>query len=244
MASIKRVNFTISTQHSTRPISVGRDGDSYWAEGQMPSQNLLQWGNGISMPSQFTDKKFNLLIKNFKLNFYQHPPWPPSFLRNFCAHPKILKHEKIHTKKKFRVRYAPPNFKTSLHPCPGIEHTRDVPSTSGIGYSSFQFTTLILIIIITKTPSQQQENVDVIEPDMWPPNSPDLNPVDYAIWGALQQRVYLRREFSNVAELKQAIVYEWGKLSQGFIDKSIDQWRRRLACVVQQNGGHIEHLFV
>jgi len=29
-----------------------------------------------------------------------------------------------------------------------------------------------------------------IEPHMGPPNSPDINPVDYAIWGALQQRVY------------------------------------------------------
>ena len=34
------------------------------------------------------------------------------------------------------------------------------------------------------------------------------------------------------------------KLSQGFIDRSINQWRRRLERVVQQNGGHIEHLFV
>ena len=34
-----------------------------------------------------------------------------------------------------------------------------------------------------------QENVTFIEPDMWPPNSPDLNPVDYAVWGALQQNV-------------------------------------------------------
>jgi len=24
---------------------------------------------------------------------------------------------------------------------------------------------------------------------MWPPNSLDLNPVDYAIWGALQEKV-------------------------------------------------------
>ena len=23
-------------------------------------------------------------------------------------------------------------------------------------------------------------------PDMWPPNSPDLNPVDYAIWSVIQ----------------------------------------------------------
>jgi len=35
----------------------------------------------------------------------------------------------------------------------------------------------------------KNEKIDFIEPDMWPPNSPDLNPVDYAVWGALQQRV-------------------------------------------------------
>jgi len=27
--------------------------------------------------------------------------------------------------------------------------------------------------------------VSFIEPQMWPPNSPDLNPVDYAVWGVL-----------------------------------------------------------
>jgi len=32
-------------------------------------------------------------------------------------------------------------------------------------------------------------NVSFIEPQMWPPNSPDLNPVDYTVWGALQQQV-------------------------------------------------------
>jgi len=31
---------------------------------------------------------------------------------------------------------------------------------------------------------------DFIAPDMWPPNSPDLNAVDYAIWSVIQQRVY------------------------------------------------------
>ena len=29
-----------------------------------------------------------------------------------------------------------------------------------------------------------------VEPSVWPPNSPDLNPVDYAIWGPLQEMVY------------------------------------------------------
>ena len=32
-------------------------------------------------------------------------------------------------------------------------------------------------------------DINFIEPHMLPPNSPDINPVDYAIWGALQQRV-------------------------------------------------------
>jgi len=41
---------------------------------------------------------------------------------------------------------------------------------------------------------------------MWPPSSPDINPVDYAIWGALQQRIYHQRQFKTVEELKQAIV--------------------------------------
>ena len=79
--------------------------------------------------------------------------------------------------------------------------------------------------------------------DMWPPNSPDLNPVDYAVWETLQQLVYQHRSFTSVAELKQAIVNAWQELSQSFIDRSINEWRRHLECVVYQNGGHIEHLF-
>jgi len=35
----------------------------------------------------------------------------------------------------------------------------------------------------------KRENVSFIKPHMWPPNSPDLNAVDYAVWGALQQQV-------------------------------------------------------
>src|SRR6218665_3853323 len=42
----------------------------------------------------------------------------------------------------------------------------------------------------------RRENISFIEPDMWPPNSPDLNPIDYAVWGALQQMVYTVVEVS------------------------------------------------
>jgi len=39
-------------------------------------------------------------------------------------------------------------------------------------------------------------------PDLWPPNSPDLNPVDYKVWGVIQERVY-RLPIKDVSDLKQ-----------------------------------------
>ena len=35
----------------------------------------------------------------------------------------------------------------------------------------------------------RRTNPGFIAPDMWPPNSPDLNLVDCAIWSVIQQRV-------------------------------------------------------
>ena len=36
----------------------------------------------------------------------------------------------------------------------------------------------------------QQETLDVIGPELWPPNSPHLNLMDYKVEGVMQQRVY------------------------------------------------------
>jgi len=71
----------------------------------------------------------------------------------------------------------------------------------------------------------KKEHINFIEPDTWFPNSSDINPVDYAIWGALRQRVYHQLRFKTVEELRRAIVTEWQKLSQRFIDNSINEWR-------------------
>jgi len=55
-----------------------------------------------------------------------------------------------------------------------------------------------------------------------------LNPIDYAIWGALQQMVYRRQSFVSVDELKRTIVEAWQKQPQSFIDKIVAEWHRRL----------------
>jgi len=51
-----------------------------------------------------------------------------------------------------------------------------------------------------------------IQPSNWPPNSPDLNPVDYSIWGALQQLVY-GRKIRDLEHLKEVLQDCWSMIS-------------------------------
>jgi len=60
----------------------------------------------------------------------------------------------------------------------------------------------------------------LIEPGMWPPNSPNLNLVNYADWDVFQQMAYQCWWFTTVNQLKQAIVAEWGKLPQRLVNRA------------------------
>jgi len=64
------------------------------------------------------------------------------------------------------------------------------------------------------------ETPDFIPPNLWPPNSPDLNPVDYKMRGLLQERVY-KTSIKDVDELQRRTVKEWDKLDQRIIDKAV-----------------------
>jgi len=76
----------------------------------------------------------------------------------------------------------------------------------------------------------ERETPAFISPDLWPPNSLDLNPVDYKIWVIVQQRVY------------QTKVQDWLTCSsqQTVIDEAIDQWRKRLHSCIRVRGGCLE----
>src|SRR6218665_649864 len=89
--------------------------------------------------------------------------------------------------------------------------------------SFFSKTELPLIVLVIPN-----SNVpEFIEPHNWPPNSPDLNPVDYSIWSALQQRVY-RERIVNVEHLKRINIRCWTEISQELIRGATDQWARRI----------------
>jgi len=74
-----------------------------------------------------------------------------------------------------------------------------------------------------------------IPPDLWPPNSPDLNPVDYKIRSVVQQRVYQSR-VHNVDELKRRLVHVWHGIDQTIIDNAIDEWCGRIRDCVRAKG--------
>lgn len=83
---------------------------------------------------------------------------------------------------------------------------------------------------------------DFITPLLWPPNSPDLNPVDYKVWSVLQERVYQTR-IRDVNHLKQRLVEEWSMFDQSIVDSAVKEWRVRLRACVRANGGHFEFQF-
>jgi len=76
---------------------------------------------------------------------------------------------------------------------------------------------------------------------MWPANSADLNPVNYHVWGMLQERVY-RVRIRNTDELRKRLVAPWAVFQHSVVDDAADQWQKRLEACIRAEGDHFEHL--
>jgi len=72
---------------------------------------------------------------------------------------------------------------------------------------------------------------------LWPPNSPDFNPVGYKVWSVLQEKVY-KVKVIDVDQLHWHIQTSWDELDQRIIDKAIKQGRIRLRACIEAKGGH------
>jgi len=83
------------------------------------------------------------------------------------------------------------------------------------------------------------ETPDFIAPALWQANSRELNPVDYQIWGKLQDHV-CRSRVHDVDQLKSHLIEEWVDFHQMFTDEAIRQWRPRLRACIRAHGRHFE----
>jgi transposase len=84
---------------------------------------------------------------------------------------------------------------------------------------------------------------EFIGKDEWPPNSPDLNPLDYHVWGMMLQ-LYQKHNPrpKNVTELKAVLEGIWDNLPEQSIQRAVLAFRKRLQACVGADGGHFEHL--
>lgn len=74
----------------------------------------------------------------------------------------------------------------------------------------------------------------------WPSQSPDLNPIEM-LWGDLKQAVHARNP-SNISQLKEFCIEEWGKLSSDFqCQRLVKGYKRRLAEVISAKGGNTSY---
>ena len=79
-----------------------------------------------------------------------------------------------------------------------------------------------------------------INKNQWPPNSPDLNPMDYGIWAAMDEKLR-KLQSNNLQDLQRNITNVWRRLSQRFIGSVVRQFPGRLQKVIDNNGSCIEH---
>ena len=72
--------------------------------------------------------------------------------------------------------------------------------------------------------------------ESWPPNSPDLNPIEN-VWSAMKKKLQNLDTSSVVnVKLKQAIVQVWGELSPEYVQKLADSVPRRLKSLLKRKG--------
>jgi len=71
-----------------------------------------------------------------------------------------------------------------------------------------------------------------LAPNLWPPNSSDLSPVNYEIWAVMQHRVYqYHRQIHSVDELKRRRGRHWACVhaKRGHFEYSL--WTDNVDCV-------------
>ena len=90
--------------------------------------------------------------------------------------------------------------------------------------------------------ARAMETPEFIPPILWPPNSPDLNPVDYKVWSLMQEKVEKKRiKDTDELRARTCILTAWDEMYQRNIDAAIRQWRTRLRTCITTKGGHCEH---
>lgn len=80
-------------------------------------------------------------------------------------------------------------------------------------------------------------------PQAWPPRSPDLNPLDYFLWGHLKSLVY-KTPVQNEQDLRNRIFESCAIINQtpGIFERVRQSMLRRINACAEVGGGHFQQL--
>lgn len=91
-----------------------------------------------------------------------------------------------------------------------------------------------------KTQAWLSENFDDhTGPEVWPPSSPDCNPLDFYVWGAVERDTN-RSSCNTKDELKCRITRAFRGLQRETVTKACSRFRSRMEAVIDAGGGFIE----
>ena len=77
--------------------------------------------------------------------------------------------------------------------------------------------------------------------DLWPSNSPDLNPIDYYFWSRIEAKAWAMPH-NTVAALKEDIKKAVRSLETAEITHAVYQFWKRVEAVITAEGGHIHRV--
>ena len=80
---------------------------------------------------------------------------------------------------------------------------------------------------------------DHVTPNMWPPNSPDLNPLDYFFWGMIERETNLHAH-NTTDSLKAAVIEAMSNMCPAHVIRACNRFRARIEAVLEAQGGFIE----
>lgn len=85
----------------------------------------------------------------------------------------------------------------------------------------------------------RHEIPDFVSKLEWPPSSPDLNPMDFCVWGILEKDA-CAKSYTSLRSLKAALRRAWSKIPQDVFRAAIDSIPKRLNKIIVAKGGYIE----
>ncbi len=82
----------------------------------------------------------------------------------------------------------------------------------------------------------QDHRYNLVLKDCWPPSSPDLNPLDYFVWGDLGTHTS-RRAHTTKASLITSIKDNFASMDKVMVAKTCVAFRGRMEAIIDAEGG-------